>query len=48
MNLYSKNANTLKNGLCDLKDKRTDDLKRNVVYQVNCNNCDAKYIGETC
>ena len=46
MNLYSKNANTLKNGLCDLKDKRTDDLKRN-VYQVSCNDCDAEYIGET-
>ena len=47
INLYSKNANTLKNSLCNLKDKRNADLKRNVVYQVNCNDCDAKYIGET-
>ena len=45
--MYSKTTNTLKNKLCHLKDKRLNEQKRNVIYQVDCNDCDAKYIGES-
>ena len=46
INLNSKNDNTFEDRLCNMKDKRTDDLKRNVVYKLSSNDCDAEYIGE--
>ena len=45
--LRSKNTNTLKNKLCHLKDSRLNEEKRNIIYQINCNNCSAVYIGES-
>ena len=38
---------TLKSKLCQIKDKREVSERAGVVYQINCNNCPAKYIGET-
>ena len=42
-----KPTNTIKNKICHLKDKRKNLDKAGVVYQVDCNDCQAKYIGET-
>ena len=38
---------TLKNNICHLKDKRNNLEKAGVVYEIDCNQCAAKYIGET-
>ena len=37
----------LRSELCNLKDKKTAHEKSGVVYRVDCNNCEAKYVGET-
>ena len=37
----------LRNSLCKIKDKRSTFKSSGVVYQVNCLNCNAVYIGET-
>ena len=42
-----KPSKTIKNKICHLKDKRKNLDKAGVVYQVDCNQCSAKYIGET-
>lgn len=38
--------NTIKNILCNAKDK-TNLLDKNGIYELTCNDCRAKYIGET-
>ena len=42
-----KTSNNLKNKLCNLKDQRTVENKKNIVHQLKCNDCPAEYIGET-
>ena len=38
---------SLKSHVTKLKDKQTSDLMSNVVYEVNCGECEMKYVGET-
>ena len=45
--IFDKNKNSLKNKLCHLKDKRKTSEKSNIVYEIPCNDCNAKYIGES-
>ena len=45
--ILSKTSNNLKNKLCNLKDQRTVENKKNIVHQLKCNDCPAEYIGET-
>ena len=33
--------------MANFKDKQLPSNKSNVIYQINCKNCDKKYIGET-
>ena len=42
-----KPQRTLKQVLVRPKDKVTDGEKSGVVYRINCNECDASYIGQT-
>ena len=42
-----KPSNTIKSKICHLKDKRKNLDKAGVIYQIDCNQCQAKYIGET-
>ena len=42
-----KPTNTIKDKICHLKDKRKNLDKAGVVYELDCNQCTAKYIGET-
>ena len=37
----------LRSELCHLKDKKTPQEKSGVVYKIDCENCDEKYVGET-
>ena len=42
------NESTLRNLLCKLKDRvATEDKKNNIVYDINCSNCEAVYFGES-
>ena len=43
---YHKPINTIRSFLVHPKDKIPDAKKCGVVYQVNCANCDATYVGE--
>ena len=43
----SKSSNTLKNQLGNAKQKRNTKDKSNVVYEIDCENCEKKNIGET-
>ena len=45
--LSNKPSNTLRSKLCKLKDKRDVKDQSNIVYSIDCKNCDAKYIGQT-
>ena len=45
--IVHKPTNTIKNQLCHLKDRRKNVDKAGVVYQLDCTQCTAKYIGET-
>ena len=45
--LCHKPANTIKNQVCFLKDKRNNLDKAGVVYGLGCNECDVVYVGET-
>ena len=45
--ILNKTSNNIKNKLCNLKDRRTAENKKNVIYQLKCNDCPAEYIGET-
>ena len=38
---------TLKNRLVHLKDKLPINYKSNVVYQIDCHDCDKSYVGKT-
>ena len=42
-----KTSNNLKNKLCNLKDQKTAENKKNIIHQLKCNDCPAEYIGET-
>ena len=48
-NIYLSNqsSHTLESQLIKLKDKIPIKEKTDVVYRINCNDCDRKYIGET-
>ena len=37
----------MKSKICCLKDKRNTSEKSNIVYEISCNDCSAKYIGES-
>ena len=37
----------IRNKLCNFKDSREPPYQAGVVYKINCNDCDAVYIGET-
>ena len=37
----------LRSELCHLKDKKTSQEKSGVVYKIDCEDCNAKYVGET-
>ncbi len=45
--VYFKGASTLKSLLCSPKDKDPKDKMQDVIYCINCNDCDEKYVGET-
>ena len=47
INVAHKPSVTLKSKLCQIKDKRDVSERAGVVYQISCNNCPSKYIGET-
>ena len=40
--ILSKTSNSLKNKLCNLKDQRTAENKKNVIHQLKCNYCPAE------
>ena len=40
-------SNTIKHKLCRLKDKRKAENTKNVIYKIDCKECEACYIGET-
>ena len=45
--IFDTNRNSIKSKICQLKDKRNNSEKSNVVYEIPCNDCSAKYIGES-
>ena len=45
--VYHQPRNTLRSKLVHVKDKTKEGQRSGVVYQVNCGECDATYIGET-
>ena len=45
--IFDTNRNSLNSKICRLKDKRNDSEKSNIVYEVSCNDCSAKYIWES-
>ena len=45
--VFSKISNKLRYKVCKLKDLRKPQDKKNDVYKIKCNDCDAVYIGET-
>ena len=47
ISVHLKPRNTLRELLVSPKDKTEPNNKCGVVYQINCNNCNASYIGET-
>lgn len=47
VNIAHQPSRKLRNELCHLKDKRSVGERAGVVYQLDCKDCDAKYVGET-
>ena len=45
--IFNRNQNSLRKQLCNLKDKKSNMDKKNVIYQVKCQDCPANYIGES-
>ena len=45
--LSNKSRNTIGSKLSKLKDKIPKNKKTRIVYQIDCKNCDKKYVGET-
>ena len=45
--LSSNATKTIKSELCKLKNKRKNQEQSDVVYKLNCNDCNACYVGET-
>ena len=45
--LSNKSTNSLRSKLSKVKDKRKTSEKIDVVYQIDCNDCEKVYIGET-
>ena len=48
INIYHQPWNTLRQKLVHPKDKVDISRKCDVVYQINCSDCDKIYVGETC
>ena len=42
-----KSGNTLRQSLVRVKNKRPEELRRGVIYEVPCARCNQVYIGET-
>ena len=42
-----KPTNTLRNKLCNLKDKRKPQDAYDAIYKIRCTDCEQVYIGET-
>ena len=47
LTLASRTTKTLRNVFCKLKDKSEPMDKTDVIYKIDCNDCDEYYIGET-
>ena len=45
--LAHKPTNTIKSNICHMKDKRENQDKAGIVYQLECKDCNASYIGES-
>ena len=45
--LSNRSNNTIGNQVIRVKDSVDKCNKINVVYQIDCQNCDSKYVGET-
>ena len=47
INVAHQPSRKIKNELCHLKDRRSVNERAGVVYQLDCGDCNASYIGET-
>ena len=47
VNVAHQPSRKIKSELCHLKDRRTVNERAGVVYQLDCGDCNASYIGET-
>ena len=45
--LSNRSNNTIGNQVIRVKDKLDKENKINVVYQIDCQDCESKYVGET-
>ena len=45
--LSNRSNNTIGNQVIRVKDKVDKEGKSDVIYQINCQDCDCKYVGES-
>jgi uncharacterized FlaG/YvyC family protein len=46
--LVFKRGQTLGSMICNVKERRTADMQKGVIYKIPCKHCQECYIGETC